>query len=382
MIHLAWRNLLRNRLRTLLTVASVALALFVLTVLTAFVQALENPEGTSASRLVVRHGVSLTFAMPEAYGQRLEDVDHIVAVAPLNWFGGTYKDQRPENMFPRFGTDPERLFEVFDDFVVDAADFEAWAGDRSGFLAGEDLRVAQGWEIGDRITLQGDIYPVDLELTLRGVFRRPGVAGGERQIFFHRRYLEEAVGNPGNVGTFWVRVDDPAAVPEVVSTVESKFANSSAPVRAETEEEFARSFMEMLGNLRLLVGSIGLAIVISILFITANTMAMAARDRTREVAVLRTLGFRRGQVTVLVLLEAVAVGVLGALGGVLLATLAIGGLRQGMADVFPAAAGLQASPAALALALAIGFGIGFASGLAPAVGASRIDIVDGLRRVG
>ncbi|MEM9554904.1 MAG: ABC transporter permease [Acidobacteriota bacterium] len=382
MIRLAWRNLTRNKLRTLLTVASVALALFVLAVLVALVQAIESTEGTVANRVVVRHAVSLTFDLPEAFGGRLTRLDHVDAVTPLSWFGGVYIDQRPENFFPRFASDPATLFDVFGEYSLPEAEREAWTQDRSGFIAGRALAEKYDWAIGERITIQGDIYPVDLELTLRGIFTHPDLETQERQLFFHRRYLEESLGNPGRVGTYWLLLDAPESVPAVVRGAEAMFESSDAPVRAETEEAFALSFLEMLGNLRLLIGSIGLAIVISILFITANTMAMAARDRTREVAVLRTLGFRRGQVTGLVLAEAVAVGVFGAVCGVGLAVLAIGGLREGMGEVFPAFAALEASPAALGLALAIGAGVGLLSGLAPALGAARIDIVDGLRRVG
>lgn len=381
MTKLVWRNLLRNKLRTGLTVASVGVALFVLTLLAAFLAALEAAEGSSESRVVVRHAVSLTFDLPEAYGRRLARLDHVNAVTPLDWFGGTYKDQRPENFFPRFGADPDTIFQIFDETQVSEEAFEAWRRDRTGFLAGKALVEAQGWQPGERITLLGDIYPVNLELTMRGVFERPDAKSQERQIYFHREYLEESLGNPGNVGTWWLRLDSPENVASVVREAEAMFENSASPVRAETEEAFALSFLELLGNVRLLLGSIGLAIVISILFITANTMAMAARDRTREVAVLRTLGFRRGQVTTLVLGEALLVGVLGALLGAGSASLLVGGLTDALGDVFPIFGTLQPTPGVLAQALGIGLVVGLVSGIFPAISASRLDIVDGLRKV-
>lgn len=381
MSKLVWRNLVRNKLRTFLTIASVALALFILTGLSSFLQAIESTEGTSANRVVVRHAVSLTFTLPEAYQQRLRSLDHVEAVTILNWFGGTYKDQRPENFFARFGSEPDTLFQVFDDLQISEEHKQAWAQDRAGFIAGKALVDKHGWKLGDRITIEGDIYPMDLELDLRGIYERPDARSAEQQIFFQRRYVEEAMDNPGVVGTYWLKLDSPDSVPAVVRAAEDAYSNSAAPVRAETEEAFALSFLEMLGNVRLLLGSIGLAIVISILFITANTMAMAARDRTREVAVLRTLGFRRSQVTSLVLFESVLVGFLGALAGVVLASVLLQAAASSMSDVFPALSGLQVSGQTLGMALAIGLGIGLVSGLFPAIAASRLDIVDGLRQV-
>ncbi|MEL7059496.1 MAG: FtsX-like permease family protein [Acidobacteriota bacterium] len=378
---LVWRNLTRNRLRTALTVASVGLALFLLTFLGSLLDAIEGTETSSESRVVVRHAVSLTFDMPEAYGNRLTRLDQVQAVTPLTWFGGTYKDQRPANFFPRFGADPSTLFEVFDDYEISTADFQAWRDDRGGFIAGQELIDKQGWEMGERITVLGDIYPLDLELTLRGVFTRADAPSAERQIFFHRRYLEEGLGNPGTVGTYWLKLDSADAVPSVVRAAETMFESSDAPVRAETEEAFALSFLELLGNVRLLLGSIGLAVVVSILFITANTMAMAARDRVREVAVMRTLGFQRGHVTWLVLLEAILVGGLGAMVGAGLAVLSIGALRSGLEDALPLFGTLEASPTILGGALVLGLAIGLLSGIVPAWNASRVDIVGGLRRV-
>lgn len=381
MIKLVWKNLRRNKVRTFLTLASVGLALFILTFLGAVLTAMESAQGTAENRVVVRHAVSLTFSLPESYRQRLETLDHVEDVTYLNWFGGTYKDQRPENFFPRFGCEPATLFEVFDEYQISDEHMAAFTADRSGFIAGKSLAEAQGWEIGDTITVKGDIYPVDLELTLRGLFVQPDAVSQEKQIFFNRRYTEEAMGNPGIVGTYWLRLASADQVPTVVKNAEAMFANSAAPVRAETEEAFALSFLEMLGNIRLLFASIGLAIVISILFITANTMAMAARDRVREVAVLRTLGFQRSQVTGLALGESILVGVLGALLGAGSAALLIGAAAKGAENVFPALSAMKPTPGMLGISLAVGLAIGLLSGAIPAWSASRIDIVKGLRKV-
>lgn len=377
---LVWRNLTRNRMRTLLTIASVGLALLVLCLLTALLQAMERAEGSADNRVVVRHAVSLTFALPESYWQRLRGLEHVLEVTPLNWYQGIYIDDKPANFFPRFSADPDTLFSVFDENLIPADQLQAFKDDRAGFIAGKTLVEKYQWKLGDQITIKGDIYPVDVTVNLRGIFENPEVKAGERQIFFQRRYLEEATGNPGQVGTYWLKLDSPANVAKVVKAAEAMFANSEAPVRAETEEAFQLSFLEMLGNVRLLLGSIGLAIVISILFITANTMAMAARDRTREVAVLRTLGFRTGQVTTLVLAESVLVATLGAAAGTGLAAGLLKMSQQALAD-FGIFGTLGVSPSLFGAALSLGALIGLLSGLLPAIAAARTDIVDGLRKV-
>lgn len=382
MIRLVWRNLLRNKVRTTLTIGSVVVALFVLTLLGSVLQAMTDVEDpTGASRLIARNRISLTFQLPEAYGQRLASIPHVVAVSPQDWFQGVYVDRRRENQFPRFASDPESLLRVFPEIELPAEQAEAWKQDRRGFVTGAALAEEKGWELGDQITIEGDIYPVDLELTLRGVFTLPENPSQERVLYFQDRYLEEAMGNPGIVGFYWLLLDDPAAVPEVIQQAEAMFENSPAQLRVETQEAFILGFIEMLGNIRFLFGAIGLAVAISILLITANTMAMAARERTSEVAVLRTLGFGKGQVVVMVVLEAVLVGALGAGLGVLLASGALGGIQaalQSMGLVFNT---LRASPERILLGIAIGVVIGLAAGAVPAWNAARLRIVDGLRQV-
>lgn len=381
MFKLIVRNLTRNLLRTLLTVGSVALALFVAGLLGAFLGAMESAEGSAENRVVVRHAVSLTFQLPESYSEKLRKLDHVLEVTPLNWYQGIYIDDRMENFFPRFSSDPDTLFKVFTDYSMPDQQLADFKADRAGFIAGQALVDKYGWKMGEQITIKGDIYPVDVTLNLRGIFENTKTRSAEKQIFFQRRYLEEALGNPGQVGTYWLLLDSAQNVGTVINAAEAMFANSDAPARGETEEAFALSFLEMMGNIRLFLGSIGLAIVCSILFITANTMAMAARDRTREVAVMRTLGFRGGQMVGLVLAESLLVAVGGALMGVTLLYLLLKGVGQALQDNSGLFATLQVSPGLWLAALGVGVLIGLLSGVAPAVAAARSSIVDGLRKV-
>lgn len=382
MIRLVWRNLTRNKRRTILTIGSVALALFLLSLLGAVLQAMTDVSGSSeARRLVARNAISLTFQLPAAFGQRLKSLPGVVEVTPLNWFQGVYKDTRPENFFPRFASDPDTLFEVFPEIQIPVDQVETWKRERDGFIAGRSLVERQGWELGDRITIQGDIYPVDASLVLRGVFEVPENSSQERILYFHMDYLEEALGNPGQVGTYWLLLEDPDRVPEVIQAGEAMFENSVAPVRVETEEAFGLAFVQMLGNIRFLFGSIGLAIVVSILLISANTMAMAARERTREAAVLRTIGFPKTRVVAMVVIEALFVGLAGAALGMVAAAFLLRGLDPMLQELGFVFQGLAMTPQRLLTGVAIGLAIGLLSGAFPAVAAARMRIVDGLRRV-
>ena len=381
MIKLIRRNLLRNKRRTFLTMASLAMALFILALLGVVNDAMSFADESSIpDRLVVRNAISLTFSLPEAYEERLRTIDHVEAVTPQNWFQGVYKDTRPENFFPRFTIDPETFRDVFYDVDFNEEEWEAFAAQRTAFAAGRPLAEAQGWSIGDVIAIQGDIFPINVELDLRAIFDTEEESQ-ERQIYFHRRYVEEAMNNPGQNGTYWLLLDDPDAAPAVIAAAEAMFENSDNQVRAETAEAFAASFTEMLGNVQFFFSAIGLAIVVSIFLITANTMAMAARERTTEVSVLRTLGFRRNQVIGMVIGESLAVGVFGSLLGIALAAGALQALVPVLDGFGFGFGGFDLDRQTAATAVAIGIAIGLLSGVFPAVAAARLKIVDGLRRI-
>jgi putative ABC transport system permease protein len=375
------RNLLRNKKRTVLTMGSVAIGVLLLVLLLAMLASMERAEGSADNRVVVRSKISLAFELPESYWERVKTLPHTLAVTPLSWYQGVYIDNRPENFFPRFACDPATLFDVFREIELPDAGKATWLAERDSFVAGKKLVDKFGWKIGDRIAVKGDIYPVDVDLVLRGVFTVPATPSMERQIFFHRKYLEEGLGNPGNVGTYWLLVESSDDVPAVVTAAESMFENSEMPVRAETEKAFQLSFLEMLGNVRVLFGAIGLAVVISILFITANTMAMTARERTNEVAVLKTLGYRRRHVVGLVLGESVAVGLAGACAGTVLAAGGLALLASMLAESFPFFGTLYVGRDVAGVSVLIGLVVGILAGSLPAVQAARLRIADGLRRV-
>ncbi len=381
MLKLVWRNLLRSKRRTILTVLSIGIALVLLSFLQLVLAAMEGANSAAANRLVVRNAISLTFNLPAAYERRLETLEHIEAITTLNWFQGRYIDDRPENMFPRFGTNPDTLLAVFPELLMDADQVEAWRSERTAFIAGQALVEDQGWELGDVINVQGDIYPVDLELTLRGIFTQPDDPAQERMFYFDWQYVEEAMGNPGSIGMYYILLDSPDNMNETITQAEALFENSSDQVRVETEEAFYLSFLEMMGNIQFLFSAIGLAVIASIFFITVNTMAMASRERTTEVAVLRTLGFSKPRVLGIVLFESVAVGLLGAAFGAAVIPIVTDALTSFLESQGIVFSSLRVTTETIALVIGIGVFLGLAAGLVPALHAVNMKIVDGLRRV-
>ena len=381
MLKLIWRNLTRNKRRTILTVLSIGIALVLLSFLQLVLAAMSGAESAAANRLVVRNAISLTFNLPAAYEQRLQTLEHVRGITTLNWFQGRYIDDRPENMFPRFGTNPDTLFTVFPEMLISADHVDAWRSERTAFIAGQTLVDEQGWELGDVITVQGDIYPVDLELTLRGIYTHPDDPAQERMLYFDWQYVEEALDNPGSIGMYYLLLDSPDNMNETITQAEAMFENSPDQVRAETEEAFYLSFLEMLGNVQFLFNAIGLAVVASIFFITVNTMAMASRERTTEVAVLRTLGFSKPRVLGIVLFESLGVGLLGAAFGAAIIPIVTSSLTSFLASQGIVFTALRISAQTLSLVLGIGLLLGLAAGLVPALQAVNMKIVDGLRRV-
>ena len=373
------RNLGRNARRTFLTASSIAVSLFLLSFLLSVIHQLDDSSESrrGTNRVVVRHRVSLANWIPEAYGARLRQLPHVSSATIQSWFGGLYKDQaqNSDHRFARFAVEVETWRETFDDNRLPDDQWRDFAADRTGAIAGADLVRRLGWRIGERIPLVGDLYPVSLDLTLRGIYDGPQPDA----LFFHRRYLEELLGNPGRAGTVWLKVDDAERIPELTRQAEELFANSAAPVKAETESAFRLMFVNMLGNVTGLIRTIGLVVVFSIVLVAANTMAMAVRERTAEVAVLRTLGFRRGQVLGLVLAEASALSTLGGAAGILACIVTF---RMVPLRFFGFFRDFGVAPATAAFGLVVSLAIGIAAGGVPAWRASRLDPVRGLRRVG
>jgi putative ABC transport system permease protein len=377
------KNAFRNKRRSILTMLSIAFPLLLLSFLMSIWRAFYGDDlrsSQSNQRLIVRHKVSLTNFLPMSYEQKIRSVPGVVHVVPMAWFQGIYKDQKPENFFARFGTDPEEFFDVYTELSISPDQLDAWKKDRAGAVCDETLAKKYGWKIGDRIVIQGDIYPIRLELTLRGIFK---AALPNDALYFNWKYVEEGVSFAnGKAGLFSLMVDSPHNVDSVASTIDSTFANAPEPTKTETEKAFGLNFVNMLGNVKAFILVISSAAVFTILLVSGNTMAMSIRERTREVAVLKTLGFTRQTILALFVGEAVAIAAIGGVLGTLIALLFLSGgthAPQG-AQMFIIALHEWKFTAPASWGIAILAGI--LSSAIPAYGASRTGIVEGLRHIG
>ena len=312
------KSALRNPRRTVLTITSIAVSLAMIVVLQSVLKFFLNPttdRKESISRIVARHRVSLNLELPIAYASKIRSVDGVKALTPLYWFDGIYKDEQLENQFPSIGVDLADFFNVFTEFTPDAHLADALM-ERSSAVVGEQLMKRYGWELGDRITLKGETTPVHLDFTIRSVFSGNDPSAHADLLVFDQTYLNESLGETLRTSSFYIMVRSPKEVERVCQEIEAMFRNSPAEVRAETEKAFELSFVEMLGNINLLFSSLISVIILSILIIASSTMAMAIRERTREIAVLKTLGFSRGTVTFMVVAEGVLLSIVGAILGV------------------------------------------------------------------
>jgi putative ABC transport system permease protein len=375
------KSAFRNKRRSLLTVVSLMFSLVLLTIMMSVWKGfyLDKGSSESAQRLITRHRVSLTEALPVSYREKIRTVPGVVAVAPTQWFGGIYKDAKPENWFAQFGTDPDEIFKVMTDFKIPEDQLTAWQHDRAGVVADSELAKKFGWKIGDRIVLQGTIYPMNLELTIRGLFTAPQPT---ITVYFNQKYVEEAIAfAKGNTGTFNILADSPEDVPKIASSVDALFKNSPYPTKTESEKAFQLGFISSLGNVKAFILSICFAVVFATLLVSANTMAMSIRERTREVAVLRTIGFTRGKILGLYVGESVTVALLGGILGCLLAAGLIAALTHvpGMGFFF---LGMKVTLPTILLAVAVAGIVGFLSAVFPAYQAAKVNIVEGLRHIG
>jgi putative ABC transport system permease protein len=373
------RNVVRKRVRTAFTVASIAATLLGLTLLLAVVNTIESPARQSlVPRVVTRSATSLAVLLNESQGPVIRRLPGVAEVVPYTWFGGVWKD--PKYFFAQFAIDPETWLKVFPDWSVPPGQYAAFRSDRAGALIGAQLAAQYGLKVGDRMQLAGKIFPVQLDLTVRGIARPVQTGEPSRSLFFQRDYLEELLGRPGYVGSFFVRVNSPADIAPVMQAIDREFYNSDHETKSETEKSFGLMFVSMLGSIRTLALLVGLIAVGSILLVVGNTMAIAVRERTGEIAVLKTIGFTPFQVLAMIMTESLALASLGGLlgiGGAAALTPAI----RAAAQYAPFLQDYQMAPAVLGVGAAVTLLIGLASGGIPAWTSSRMNVVEGLRKV-
>jgi putative ABC transport system permease protein len=382
---LAFKNTLRNRRRSILTISSVAVSLCLLGVLIAIYHALFYGEATpgQALRLVVRHRVSLAQPIPVAYEAKIRTLPHVKEVSVWNWYGGTYKDARdPKNFFARFGVEPAAFMKIRTQMEMSDDQRRAFITDRTGCVVSRDLAQKLGLKLGDRITLTGDIYPGTLELKVVGIFEDPDA---QQSLYFNYDYLRDTLpmGRRNYISVVAVLADSPDNVPRIAKAVDDMFANSSPPTKTESEQQFALSFVSFLGNVKLFLLSICAAVTFTILLVSGNTMAMSVRERIREVGVLKTLGYTNNTILGIIIGEAITIALIGGAVGLLLASMLTVFVRNvsvsmGIGQLH----NLSMTLLPIALALLIAVLIGFVSSFVPAWNAARTNILDSLRYSG
>ncbi len=374
------KNAFRNKRRSILTVLSVGVSLLLLTFMMTVWNGFYIDKGSAEStrRLVTRHRVSLTNPLPAFYREKIRAVPGVVGIIPNSWFGGLYIDDKPEHFFAQFATDPDELPKIYPEMEMPADQLAAWQRDRAGVIVNDALAAKYHWKLGDRIVLMGTIYPINPELTIRGIYHWPTA---NTTVYFNQKYVEEAVPTfKGTAGTFSIMAASSGDVANIAKAVDEMFRNSPQPTKTESEKAFGLSFVNMLGNVKAFILSICLAVVFTTLLVTANTMAMSIRERTREVAVLKTLGFERQTILGLFVGESMALSLAGGVFGAGFAWLLLVAFKSSPMGFFLAA--MTITPGTLGVALVVSALVGFFSSLVPSYNASRVQIVEGLRHIG
>jgi putative ABC transport system permease protein len=360
------KNALRNKRRAALSVLSVAASLFLFVMLLVALREMTVPaeDVGSSLRIIVRNKVSLAQPLPFKQLATIERIPGVAAVTPFSFYGGAYKGDEKFTCFAAVGVDVK----------MDPAQLQAWFADRTACVVGADTAKRYNLKPGDRMQFTGQIFPVDLDLKIAGIYS--GTVD-DRNVFFHYKYLDEALGAPGTVGTWWLRAASIEEAPRVVDSINKAFANSAAEVRAETERAFQLSFVSMWGNIKVLIGSICSVVVFTLLLVTVSTMSMAIRERFRELAVLKALGFRR-ELFAFILAESFGLAMTGALLGAggawwLFHSLDIPAVTNGIFITF------EVTPRHMGLSFGIAALLGIISAVGPAVTVARTSVVQGLR---
>jgi len=378
---LIFKNSWRNRRRTALTILSVGVSLCLLGLLMAIYHAFYFSTTTTDQdlRLTTRNRVSLTLPLPQSYAQTIKAIPGVREVEIEQWFGGIYIDNRPEHMFARMAVEPDKFFTVYPDVKIDPGEEKAFQHERSACIAGRELVNKLGWKLGDRVTIKGDIFPLNLEFTLRGIFDAQD-AFMNRTLYFDREYLEQSLplARRGNAGTFTILAASTDDVPRIEAAVDQQFRNSPVQTKTETQTAFGLSFLAFFGNIKVILLTVCAALTFTILLVMANTIAMSVRERVREVGVLKTLGYTPGTILGIILGEAVTISIIGASLGLVLASFMTVSVRN-MPTFNAQLETLTIAPPVVLLCLAVAAMIGLVSAFIPAYSASRISIVDALR---
>lgn len=378
-----FRNAFHNRLRSSLTILGIVVAILAFGLLRTVISSFyAGVEAASASRLVTRNAISIIFALPMSYTEKIRQVEGVMIVSYGNWFGGVYINEK--NFFPNFCVEPVTYFALYPEFVLADPQKKAFLSDRKGAVAGKMLADKYGWKVGDTITLKGTIYPGNWDFVLRGIYQGRDNTVDETQFFFHWAYLNEAIkkmwpGYADKVGFYMIGVRRPDIAPDVALNIDKAFKNSLAETLTETEKAFNLGFIAMAEAIVTAIQMVSFVVIFIILAVVANTMAMTTRERTGDYAILKTLGFGAKDITILIFGEALVMTMTGALIGIALTFPVAKAFGGQLATYFPV---FLVSARTICLDIAAAFLIAIFAAIIPARHAIRIRIADGLRRIG
>lgn len=381
---LVWRNLMRRKVRTIFTILSIVIAFVLFGALMAIRAAFTmGVEVAGADRLAMIHKVSIIQLLPKSYGERIRATEGVTDISSANWFGGYY--QQPSNFVQSMAVDPESWLRMYPEYEVPDEQKQAWFKNRVGAIVGVDLARKYGWKVGDRVPLISPIYRkpdgTNWEFTLDGIYDSAKKGVDKTGFFFHWAYLDETFRNTGfldsQVGWYVIRVADPATSDRLAKRIDEMFANSPVETKTSTEKAFVSDFAKQVGDIGAIMIAIASIVMSFILFVAGNSMAQSIRERTNETGVLKTVGFGDGRILALVLLESCVIAVVGGGIGLLIAWVIIaqGDPTGGLLPIF------HFPPRDLVLGVALVLTLGLLAGLVPAFQASRLKIVDALRKV-
>ncbi|HBH62094.1 MAG TPA: ABC transporter ATP-binding protein [Nitrospiraceae bacterium] len=381
-LKLVLRNTFRHTLRTSLTILSIIIALVAFGLLRTVINSwYAGVDASSASRLVTRNAISLMFPLPLSYRDKIRAVDGVKTVSYGNWFGGIYKDRK--NFFANFAVDPKTYFQLNNEFMLTPEEHDAFIRDRKGFVAGRKLAKKFGWKIGDSVPLEGTIFPGSWEFVLRGIYKGKEKNTDESLFFFHWEYLNETLRKTmplraDKVGFYMVGVKDPARAVDVTVAIDRIFKNSLAETLTETEKAFQLSFISMSEAVIIAIRLVSLVVIIIIMAVAANTMAMTVRERTREYAVFKTLGFGAFRITAMIFGESLLITMTGCVLGIVLTYPAAGAFGRALGDYFPI---FEVDNNIFTVYVGASLLVGVTAAVLPAWKAIRITIAEGLRRI-
>lgn len=383
-LKLVFKNALRHKLRTSLTILGIMIAVIAFGVLRTVVTVWDSSvDAAAANRLITRQAVSFIFPLPYSYKEKISAVDGVKNVSFANWFGGIYKDK--SNFFARLAVDAETFFDVMQEFTISDEELANFKKERNACVIGQDIATQYNIKVGDQMVLDGDIFPGRWEFVVRGIYKPKNKNTDDTQMVFHWTYVDERMRTEspvraGLVGWYIVLISEPNKAAEISDQIDATFKNSSAETKTETEKAFTQGFVSASGAIITAMNFMSFVIIGIIMLVLANTMIMAARERTREYAVLKTLGFSAFHLIGLILGESMLIALIG--GGI------------GVAFTYPIVAGFEQAipkgffpfffiePITTILAMSAALLIGVLASIFPIQRALKTKIVEGFRFVG